>query len=114
MKSTLDTEALKARFRDRLELLKIIYDEFSLFVDTALSDMQKAFENGDLQSLAEKAHTLKGNAALIGADRVSELAFDVQEASSAGNVQLLTSSLPQLFEEMQLALEELKHFVSDQ
>jgi HPt (histidine-containing phosphotransfer) domain-containing protein len=113
LKSTLDTEALKARFSGRLELLKIMYDEFSLFVDTALSDMQNSFENGDLQNLAEKAHTLKGNAALIGAGRASELAFDVQQASSAGDVQLLTTSLPQLFEEVQLALEELKHFVTN-
>lgn len=114
MKPTLDTETLKARFSGRLDLLKMIYNEFSSYVETGLADMRKAFENEDLQSLAEKAHTLKGNAALIGAGRVSELAFEVQEASTAGNVQLLTNTLPQLFEEVQLALDELKYFVANQ
>jgi len=114
LKSRLDTETLKARFDGKDELLKKIYHEFLHYVDTVIPEMKTAYEGMDLQNLTQKAHTLKGNAALIGAGRVSELAFDVQQASSAGDVQLLTSSLPQLFEEVYLALNELERFVSDQ
>lgn len=114
MKLRLDTENLKARFDGKGELLKKIYHEFLLYVDTVIPEMKTAYEARDLKSLSQKAHTLKGNAALIGAGLVSELAFDVQQASSAGDVQLLTSSLPKLFDEVHLALHELKCFVSDQ
>ncbi|MDZ7759918.1 MAG: Hpt domain-containing protein [Desulfovermiculus sp.] len=113
MKPHVDTETLQARFHGKQELLKKIYHQFSLHVDAVLPEMRTAYEASDLNSLTEMAHTLKGNAALIGASRVSELAFDVQKASSVGDVQLLTSSLPQLFEEVQVVLDELKHFVSD-
>ena len=113
MKPRVDTEALKARFDGKEELLKKIYHEFSLFVETVVPEMKAAYEARDLESLTEKAHTLKGNAALIGAGRVSELAFSVQQASSDGDVQLLTSSLPQLFDEVQQAMEKLKRFVND-
>ncbi len=114
MKHRVDTDALKVRFEGKDELLKKIYHEFSLFVETIVPEMKAAYETRDLKSLTEKAHTLKGNSALIGAGRVSELAFEVQQASSAGDVQLLSTALSQLFEEMQLALDELKYFVANQ
>lgn len=112
MKPRVDTEALKARFEGKEELLKKIYHEFSLFVETAVPEMKAAYEARDLQSLTEKAHTLKGNAALIGAGRVSELAFEVQQASSDGDMQMLNSNLPQLFDEVQQAMGKLKRFMS--
>ena len=114
MKPIVDTETLKSRFYGKQELLEKVYHEFSLYVETALPEMQKAFEAGDLNSLAQKAHTLKGNSALIGAGRVNELAIDIQQASNTGDVHVLTSALPQLFDQVHDALRELKRFMFDQ
>jgi len=109
----LDAETLKARFQDKPDLLKKLYHEFSRHVDGALPEMRAAFEAGDLKRLEDLAHTLKGNAALIGATQVSDLALDVQQASVAGDTQVLTSSLPELFNEARASSEELKRFVMD-
>ena len=111
MKPEVDTETLKDRFHGKHELLEKVYHEFLHYVETALPEMQKAFDAGDLNNLANKAHTLKGNAALIGAGRVNELAMDIQQASHDGDIEFLTSSLPQLFDQVQLAVEELRRFV---
>lgn len=114
MKPRVDTETLKVQFNGKQELLKKIYHEFSLHVDTVLPEMRTAYEAEDLKTLAEKAHTLKGNAALIGATRVKELALEIQELSSNGNVHSLSWALSQLYDEVQMALQELNSFISDQ
>jgi HPt (histidine-containing phosphotransfer) domain-containing protein len=107
-----DAETLKDKFNGKQELLKKIHREFSLHVDSVLPEMQAAYEAEDLKSLAEKAHTLKGNAALIGATRVRELASEIQEASANGNVQALSWAFSQLHDEAQMALEELNAILS--
>lgn len=114
MNAKVDTATLKTKFNGKLELFKKIYDEFSLHIDTVLPEMRTAYEAEDLKTLEEKAHTLKGNAALIGATRVKELALEVQEASSSGNIQSLSGALAQLHDEAQEALQELSAFISDQ
>jgi len=110
----LDTDALQARFQGKRELLKKLCFEFSRFVESAVPQMNAAHDAGDLETLKDTAHTLKGNAALIGAGRVSDLALGVQQASANGDRQVLTSSLPELIRETRLALDELKGFVADQ
>jgi HPt (histidine-containing phosphotransfer) domain-containing protein len=112
--SRLDTEALQARFQGKRELLRKLFFEFSSFVEAALPRMKAAYDAGDLETLQETAHTLKGNAALIGAGRVSDLALGVQQASANGDIQVLMSSLPELNSEARLALDELKSFVAVQ
>ncbi len=114
MEFKVDTETLKVKFNGKFELLEKMYHEFSLHVDTVLPEMRAAYEDGDLKTLAEKAHTLKGNAALIGATHVRELAREVQEASSSGDVQSLSWGLSQLQDEVDAALKELNCFISGQ
>jgi len=114
MEPKVDTETLKIKFNDKPELLRKIHHEFTLHVDSVLPEMRAFYEDGDLKSLSEKAHTLKGNAALIGAIQVRELAREIQEASSNGNVQSLSRALSQLYDEVQVALGELNRFLSDQ
>ncbi|MEF8942520.1 MAG: Hpt domain-containing protein [Desulfohalobiaceae bacterium] len=114
MNYKVDTATLTVKFNGKFDLLKKIYDEFSLHIDTVIPEMITAYEAEDLKTLEEKAHTLKGNAALIGATRVRELALKVQEASSNGNVQSLSGALSQLYNEAQEALKELDSFISDQ
>jgi len=114
MKSRVDTENLKLKFNGKQELLKKVYEEFSLHVETVLPEMQAAYEDQDFEVLKERAHTLKGNAALIGANRVRELASEIQEASSNNSALPLPSTLSQLYEEARVALKELDHFISHQ
>ncbi len=111
MSQRLDAESLKARFQDKPDLLEKLYNEFSRHIDGALPEMRTAFENGDLKRLEDLSHTLKGNAALIGAAVISELALGIQQASGAGDTEVLASSLRELFNEAPASLEELKRFV---
>ncbi len=110
MHKRLDIETLKKRFAGRPHILERLCSEFYKHVQKALAEMQEALEARDLKSLEDKVHTLKGNAALIGAMRISKLAHDIEQACAIGDEQFLISSLPELAQEAELTLDELQKF----
>ncbi len=114
MNNRLDVENLQARFKDRPELLETIYKEFNHQVKKDIPEMSSALEISDLDTLRKKAHALKGNAALIGAMLVQELALDIEQASQKGDIEHIRSSWPGLIQEVEITLNELQKFITDQ
>lgn len=111
MHKRLDIETLKKRFADKPETLERLCSEFYKHVQNGLVEMQEALEARDFKSLEDKMHTLKGNAALIGAMRINKLAQDLERACAVGDKQFLNSSLPELAQEAELTLGELESFL---
>lgn len=114
MSHRLDIENLQARFEDRPELLEKIYKEFNHQVKKDIPEMSSALEISDLDTFRKKAHALKGNAALIGAMSVQELALDIEQASQKGDIEYIRSSWPGLIQEVEVTLNELEKFITDQ
>ena len=86
-------------------------------IDTALESMPRlmddartALEQGELETLARAAHTLKSNAAYFGAARLESLCWDIEQRADARLPEAL-SGLGQLVAQCQEALEESRRLL---
>ena len=62
-----------------------ILDSFLEVVPSSLRELQAASEGGDFPVIRDIAHGLKGTAANLGAELLSELAHRVQDDADSGN-----------------------------
>lgn len=92
----LDIEKLEKQFAGKPNLLDVLKQEFASLQETLLPEMQSAFAEGNLQSLKDLAHTLKGNAALIGAVLVQELSQNIEIDARNANQDALYDKIEQL------------------
>ncbi|MFP4588030.1 MAG: Hpt domain-containing protein [Desulfohalobiaceae bacterium] len=109
----LDKATLQSKFQGKKSLLEKMLQEFSRSVQEKLPEMRSALDSRDWSALEHMAHTLKGNAALIGANRVVNLAMALEQASVQGDATYLDSWLPALEREAWSALRELRQFVEN-
>ncbi|MFO8031547.1 MAG: Hpt domain-containing protein [Desulfohalobiaceae bacterium] len=109
----LDKATLQSKFQGKKSLLEKVLQEFSRSVQEMLPEMRSALDSRDWSALEHMAHTLKGNAALIGANRVVNLALALEQASVQEDAPYLDSWLPELEREAWSALRELRQFVEN-
>jgi CheY-like chemotaxis protein len=74
---------------------------------TTLSDIKSALESGDIKLAHRLAHTLKSVAGIVGMTALTQAAFVVEQALSAGNAQFLQEQLSTLEDTLNSALAEL-------
>jgi|GEM_PF-3979818 len=67
----LDTKDLMATLDNDRELVRTIFRQFLIDTAAALSSMEKALGEGDVQSIKRIAHTIKGSCLNIGAQRMA-------------------------------------------
>lgn len=111
MLDRLDTETLQTKFQGKKGLLESVFQEFSKSVENMFPEMRLALDNRDWSSLGYMIHTLKGNAALIGAGRMVNLALAMEKASAQADANYLVSWLPELEQEARSTLIELRQFI---
>lgn len=111
--SRLDVRVLKERFFDKPKLLQTMYREFSRQVKEIIPEMQEVMSAGHLERLEALAHIFKGNAALIGAYRVQDLAYTIEKASSQGDHNVLEIAMQDLFSEVETVLSEFQSFLAN-
>lgn len=104
----LDVAKLEEQFSGKPRLLDVMKQEFASLQETLLPELQNAYAEGNLQSLKDLAHTLKGNAALIGAIEVQELAGHIEIAARNADREDLQAKTEQLPASFQQALEQLE------
>ena len=85
-----------------------------VFIDTSsknISDLARALNSGDTEEVRRLAHTVKGSAALLKADVVSNLAFDIERMGKAGDLSgalnkygIFVQSYTDLEKEIQISL----------
>jgi response regulator RpfG family c-di-GMP phosphodiesterase len=66
-----------------------------------LSAMMKEFAHGDLESIWKQAHKIKGSASNVGGELLANVAYEIEQAGKAGDMDGITHSIPEL--EMQSA-----------
>ena len=76
----LDTELLMKRFGGR----GIARDVCRLYLEESPADYRKV-DPTDLESMGAAAHRLKGSLGMLGADTLTELANDLEQACREGN-----------------------------
>jgi HPt (histidine-containing phosphotransfer) domain-containing protein len=96
------------------ELEEIMEDEFSLLLETFLSEsaaqwqaMRTGWQANDLELLHGRAHALKGSCANVGAARCAELCRDIEQAASTGTGEPIAAILKALEAELHAVQAEL-------
>lgn len=102
--------ALERVERDRAlleELLRLFVDE----CHGSLRQIRDAWTSRDARALGRVAHTLKGSAANVGADGVSEAAFALERLARAGNLENAVQHIADLEREVERLAPELDSFL---
>ncbi|MCX9155977.1 ATP-binding protein [Niveibacterium sp. 24ML] len=88
----------------RMDGMRELYDElaamFPADAEQTLQSLQTALAAGDLASAARAAHTLKGNAASLGAERLLDCAFVLERACRDAAPGQAMAAMPALVEEL--------------
>ncbi len=82
----LDESRLLEAFGDDPEILVELRDLYVQHCPPLLEEIRVAFESGDGQAVASKAHSLKGASATYGALRVFETCRVIEMLAKAGNL----------------------------
>jgi HPt (histidine-containing phosphotransfer) domain-containing protein len=79
------------------ELLQMLLEQIA----AGLPEMSQAIEQGDARGLEHRAHSLKGAAASLGAERFRQCAFQLEQIGRSGNLASARATLARLAEEEQ-------------
>jgi HPt (histidine-containing phosphotransfer) domain-containing protein len=113
VKAYLDIDNLRERFSGRPRLLSVMKQEFVAMQQNLVPELQSAHEEGNQQAMKELAHTLKGNAALVGAFKVMDLAARIEASTDGGHWQHVGRDLEQIPPVMQQTVEYLEWFLEN-
>jgi CheY-like chemotaxis protein/HPt (histidine-containing phosphotransfer) domain-containing protein len=90
------------------ELLSKLAETFSAETSTALSALREAVAASDAQSVKSIAHTLKGSSGSMGAQKMSAICAELEDAGASGDLPKVTGLLARLeteFGRVRVALE---------
>lgn len=76
----LDRSVLKLSLGDDRELIEEILELFDTSASELIESLKKAADEGDLETIRQVAHSLKGSAANIGAKALLESIRDIEAA----------------------------------
>jgi HPt (histidine-containing phosphotransfer) domain-containing protein len=101
-------QGLMERLFDDEELCRDVLAAFIEDIPMQWQILEQHYRAGDLQAVQTQAHTIKGAAANITAERLREAAFQVEAAGREDDTERLQSELPLLKRELDLLLETIR------
>jgi two-component system, sensor histidine kinase and response regulator len=90
------------------ETVVIILEAFINDTTKQINSLIGSLTTGNLDLITMKAHTIKGSSASVGGEAISEIAFIIEKASKAADLNSIKMLLPALqdcFEEFKKAVE---------
>jgi len=103
-----DRQGLLDRLDGRGELIAKFIDMFRTTADTRWADLNQAAVQGDTAAMRIHAHSIKGAAANIGAERVRAVSLFIETAAGDGKLDEALASMAQLKEEIELFFSETR------
>ncbi len=122
MKEDNTSEKLQSLNRDSLQerLMgdkELIVEVLKVFLDDApkqLADMKDALPEKNMEKLRDAAHSLKGSAGNIGAERLHSVARQIEKTSGNGDAQKTGALLAELMASFEEAKAEIEKIISEQ
>ena len=93
-----------------LEIVEVARQEIPIL----LSQLDEAITARDAKTAQRMAHTIKGEASVLGAARVEKGAASIEEAAENHDLDLARQYMPQFRQAVDEALEECQHFVRNE
>ncbi|MFW5838250.1 MAG: Hpt domain-containing protein, partial [Desulfovibrionaceae bacterium] len=103
----LDRQRLLDRYGGDKELVGELYRAFQEDAPVKLARLKEGRESGDLEAMGRMAHSLKGVAGVIFANRTMRLAAELQDSAMAGEAERSWELADRVGEAMAEVLEEL-------
>jgi two-component system sensor histidine kinase/response regulator len=97
------------RFNGEEQLLEEVVELFVSDAPNRLADVRTSLEQGDPKRLQNAAHSLKGSAGYVGAERVAAQAMKLEELGRRGDL----SAALEAFGQLEREIEQLKRAVAD-
>lgn len=91
------------------ELLNELLDDFLVFADEILLDVEKAIKENNSAMVRNSGHTLKGTAANLSLLNMSEIGKKLEAAGKAEN----TKNYQELYNELLVRVKEYKLFMQE-
>jgi PAS domain S-box-containing protein len=102
MSAVFNRETFLERMMGDQEFARDIVDSFVKELPAQLNNLAQGFARKDLESIWKQAHKLKGSASNVGGDALRDVAFKMEKAGKAGDLEEVTRSISEL--EAQAAL----------
>ncbi len=74
--------------------------------------LREYLQSGDVANAERQAHTIKGASATVGGEALREVAFDMEKAARAGDLDAVVARLPELERQFVRQKEELNRFIN--
>jgi HPt (histidine-containing phosphotransfer) domain-containing protein len=103
-----ERQRLIDRCMGKLELAERLVKILSEGLPSDLLDLQSAMDSGDIAKVASLAHRMKGTAANMYAERLSNAAANLERAARSSDLQVVADSWLGLQQEIGVLMEALK------
>lgn len=104
-----DYQSMSERLMDDEELIKVIADAFLSDMPKQIAQLNVCVDKNDVEQAAAQAHKIKGACSNVGAMALTALAFKIEQAGKAGDINMIKQYLAELdscFEQLKLTMEE--------
>jgi len=106
--SPVDVEAALLRFDGDGEFLQEMLEEFMNYAPKHLKTLSEAVKSGDAALVQEEAHSVKGAAGNLSANRIYNIAFKIEDRGRNNDL----SDISSLMKELESEIQSLKEFVA--
>ena len=91
-----DHEGMLSRLMGDLDLADAILDAFLTETPRLLENLQRLIQAGDAYAAGREAHSIKGAASNVGAERLRRVALEMEKAGDAHNLDFLRSRIAEM------------------
>ena len=91
-----DKAGMMARLMDDEDLARTVIEAFLDDLPKQIEALRGYLEMGDATSAERQAHTIKGASANLGGEALRAVAFEMEKAGKAGNLEYVMAHLPEL------------------
>ena len=102
-----DAKIILDNLMDDRELVASIIEDFLTDIPVQIETLRKYLDNGNAEDARRQTHTIKGASANVGATALQELAFEMENAIKAGDLDAVQENMSKLlnrFEELKKAM----------
>ncbi len=99
-----------SRYDNDLVVVRMIIESFVEQTPGTIKKIESAIGSANSILAGSRSHALKGGASYIGAERVRDIAFEIESAGKSGDLSKAASLLPKLQSEFELFQSMIKGF----
>ncbi len=107
-KPTFNEGELLERMSNNIALIRIVIDGYAQRLPGHLLQLKTALAQGDGKEVAQQAHSIRGAAANVSAERLAETALALEETARAGDSAGMAQKLEEMEKETTLLVDELE------